>query len=190
MSGLSKPGAASQAFDEQALDEIGDLRRLSLRLSRNRVEADDLVQDTYLHALRARDLYTPGTNLKAWLRTILRNLASNRRRDRFRARVSVDEARVARAGEVQAVPAPSPEQALLEQAIEPRLQRALESMPKALRDAVWLRDVDELPYAEIAARLRIPIGTVMSRISRGRRLLHDRLIAAAPDHPPTERISR
>jgi RNA polymerase sigma-70 factor (ECF subfamily) len=62
----------------------------------------------------------------------------------------------------------------------PGLQAALESLPKALRDAVWLRDVDELSYAEIAARLRIPIGTVMSRISRGRRLLHDRLVANAP----------
>ena len=67
-------------------------------------------------------------------------------------------------------------QALLSQAIAPQLQHALESMPKELRDAVWLRDVEEHSYAEIAQRLRIPAGTVMSRISRGRRLLHDRLL--------------
>jgi RNA polymerase sigma-70 factor (ECF subfamily) len=72
----------------------------------------------------------------------------------------------------------SPEEALLSRTMAPQLQQALESLPKALRDAVWLRDVEERSYAEIALHLRIPIGTVMSRISRGRRLLHDRLAAA------------
>jgi RNA polymerase sigma-70 factor (ECF subfamily) len=75
---------------------------------------------------------------------------------------------------------------LLARTLAPGLQGALESLPKSLRDAVWLRDVDELSYAEIAKRLRIPIGTVMSRISRGRRLLHDRLVANAPERPPQE----
>jgi RNA polymerase sigma-70 factor (ECF subfamily) len=178
VSGLPKPRKTrSPAFEAEALDQFAALRRLSLRLARGRTDADDLVQDAYLHALRAADRYMPGTNLRAWLRTILRNVASNRRRDQHRARVRVDEVEVERAAARRASREASPEQALLSQVIAPRLQHALESMPKTLRDAVWLRDVEEHTYAEMAERLRIPIGTVMSRISRGRRLLHDRLLA-------------
>lgn len=160
------------AFEAEALDLIGDLRKLSLRLTRNRADADDLVQDVYLRAFRASESFTPGTNVKAWLQTILRNVARNRLRDQYRARVrdSIWTAEVRVPGDVSA------EQKLLSQVVAPQLQHALESMPKDLRDAVWLRDVEELSYAEMAQRLRIPAGTVMSRISRGRRLLHDRLL--------------
>jgi RNA polymerase sigma-70 factor (ECF subfamily) len=165
------------AFDEEALDHFGALRTLSLRLTRNRTEADDLVQDAYLHAFRASDRFTPGTNLRAWLRTILTNLASNRSRDRVRSRVQTNEEEIARAAESGISEEASPEQRLLREVVAPHLQAALESMPKALRDAVWLRDVEELSYSDMARRLRVPNGTVMSRISRGRRLLHERLLA-------------
>jgi RNA polymerase sigma-70 factor, ECF subfamily len=164
------------ALETEALGHFGDLRKLSLRLTRNRADADDLVQDAYLRAFRAFERFTPGTNLKAWLQTILRNAACNRWRDQNRARVRVDETEAGRTAETRASGDASPEQALLSQVIAPRLQHALESMPKELRDAVWLRDVEELSYAEITQQLRIPAGTVMSRISRGRRLLHDRLL--------------
>jgi len=175
VTGLPKPRNDDRpAFEAEALGHFGGLRRLSLRLTRNRADADDLVQDAYLRAFRASDRFTPGTNLKAWLQTILRNAASNRRRDQYRAQVQLDE--VARTAKTRASGDASPEQALLGQVIAPRLRNALESMPKDLRDAVWLRDVEELSYAELAQRLRIPAGTVMSRISRGRRLLHDRLL--------------
>jgi RNA polymerase sigma-70 factor (ECF subfamily) len=167
----------ASAVDADVLDHLGTLRKLSLHLARNRTDADDLVQETYLHALRASSRFQPGTNLRAWLRTILKNLASNRRRDDYRSPVRIDEAAVSQAANIHASKEASPEQTLLSRVVAPRLQRALESMPKTLRDAVWLRDVEELSYAEIASRLRIPIGTVMSRISRGRRLLHDRLLA-------------
>jgi RNA polymerase sigma-70 factor (ECF subfamily) len=165
------------AFDDEVLDHFGALRMLSRRLAQNPTEADDLVQDAYLNAFRASDRFTPGTNLKAWLRTILTNLARNRRRDRVRSRVQTNEEEVARAAESGVSQEASPEQRLLRGVVAPRLQTALESMPKALRDAVWLRDVEELSYADMARRLRVPIGTVMSRISRGRRLLHERLLA-------------
>jgi RNA polymerase sigma-70 factor (ECF subfamily) len=167
----------SPAFDVEAMDHLVTLKTLSRRLVQNQSEAEDLVQDTYLHALRASHRFTPGTNLRAWLRTILTNLASNRRRNDGRSRVKSNEAEVGRASDVRGSQQPSPEQLLLNQVIGPRLQHALESMPKTLRDAVWLRDVEELSYAEIAERLRVPLGTVMSRISRGRRLLHERLLA-------------
>ncbi len=169
-------GDRSPEFDDEALDHLGALRTLARRLVSNRTEADDLVQDAYLHALRASDRFTPGTNLKAWLRTILTNLVKNHRRDRGRSRVQINEEEVARAARSDASDRISPEQLLLNDALDPRLRTALESMPKALRDSVWLRDVDELSYAAIAQRLRVPIGTVMSRISRGRRLLHERLL--------------
>ncbi len=157
----------------EALDHLDQMRKVSLRLTRNREDAEDLVQAAFVRALRAAERFTPGTNVKAWLLTILRNLARNHRRDkvRRRAHLEVDYSNL----EI-AAPEASPEQVLLSRTIAPQLQTALESLPKALRDAVWLRDVSELSYAEIAERLRIPIGTVMSRISRGRRLLHDRLV--------------
>jgi RNA polymerase sigma-70 factor (ECF subfamily) len=166
----------SQGFDSEALDHLGVLRALSRRLVRNRTEADDLVQDAYLHAFRASDRFTPGTNLRAWLRTILTNLVKNHRRDRSRARVYTNEEEIRRAAQSRVSEQASPEELLLNDAIGPRLRTALESLPKALRDAVWLRDVEELSYADMARRLRVPLGTVMSRISRGRRLLHERLL--------------
>jgi RNA polymerase sigma-70 factor (ECF subfamily) len=167
----------SPAFDDEALDHLGTLETLSRRVAQNRTEADDLVQDAYLHAFQASDRFTPGTNLRAWLRTILTNLAKNRRRDRGRSRVETNEKALAWAADSRVSEQASPEQLLLSEVVGPRLQTALESMPKALRDAVWLRDVEELSYADIARQLRVPLGTVMSRISRGRRLLHERLLA-------------
>jgi RNA polymerase sigma-70 factor (ECF subfamily) len=167
----------SAAFDDEALDHLGALQMLSRRLARNRTEADDLVQDAYLHAFKASDRFTPGTNLKAWLRTILTNLAKNRRRDHSRSLIESSEQALAAAIDSCASEHASPEQLLLSEVVGPRLQTVLESMPKALRDAVWLRDVEELSYADIARQLRVPVGTVMSRISRGRRLLHERLVA-------------
>ena len=175
---FSNPSGRSPGFDAEALDHYGALRRLSRCLTRNATEADDLVQDTYVRAFLAADSYRPGTNLRAWLGTILRNIARNVRRDEGRARARRNEWNVLQAAEPHVSLEGSPEQALLSLAMAPQLKAALESMPKALRDAVWLRDVEGLSYQDMAAQLRIPLGTVMSRISRGRRLLHDRLLAA------------
>jgi len=162
-----------------AVAHLADLRRTSRALTTNRADADDLVQDVYVRALRAASRFQPGTNLKAWLMTILRNLASNHRRDSRRLSAHVNAG--CDPGEAATpAPEPSPEEVMIGRAFAPQLQAALESLPKSLRDTVWLRDVDELTYAQIAVRLRIPVGTVMSRISRGRRLLHDRLAAATP----------
>ncbi len=166
--------SAEAAFGAEAATHLPQLRRAGIRLAGNQADADDLVQDAYLRALSAATRFRPGTNLGAWLFTILRNLSRNRQRDARRLRLHLEDG----GGEwIEQHPSrsASPEQLLLQQSVAPALQRALESMPKALRDAVWLRDVEGLTYAEMAARLRIPLGTVMSRISRGRRVLHDRL---------------
>jgi RNA polymerase sigma-70 factor, ECF subfamily len=167
----------SSAFEAEALASLDSLYRAALRLTRRPADAEDLVQDTYLKAFRAADSFEPGTNLRAWLFTILHNTARNRFRDRARDTVAVDSDIVDRAAEL---PPPggvveTPETRLMRETLAPELQAALAALPKAFREAVWLRDVEEFSYAEIAGMLSIPIGTVMSRISRGRRLLFQRL---------------
>jgi RNA polymerase sigma-70 factor, ECF subfamily len=162
------------AFETDALRHLDSLYGTALRLTRNEADAQDLVQDTYVKAFRARRQFKEGTNLKAWLFTILHNTFRNRRRDVGRDPVEIDSDRVDLAA--PADPGESPEEHLLRGALAPELQAALDALPEAFREAVWLRDVEEFPYAEIAEMLGIPLGTVMSRISRGRRLLYDKMV--------------
>jgi RNA polymerase sigma-70 factor (ECF subfamily) len=170
--------AARDAFAREALGYVHGLYGMALRLVRNSADAEDLVQDTYLKALRFADKFAAGSNLKAWLFTILTNTFRNRRRGEGRDPVDVDSELVDTLG--FAAPDESPEQLLLRATLDADLQAALDTLPDAFREAVWLRDVEEFTYAEIAQMLEVPIGTVMSRISRGRRLLHDRLAERAP----------
>ena len=156
------------------MSHLDSLYGTALRLTRNEADAQDLVQDTYVKAFRGRRQFKPGTNLKAWLFTILHNTFRNRRRDSGRDPVDVDSDRVDLAA--PADPADTPEEQLLREALGPDLQAALDALPEAFREAVWLRDVEEFPYNEIAEMLEIPVGTVMSRISRGRRMLYERMI--------------
>jgi RNA polymerase sigma-70 factor (ECF subfamily) len=165
--------ASGEVFATEALTYVDQLYAAALRLTRSPNDAEDLVQDTYLKAFRAAGQFRPGTNLRAWLFTILQNTFRNLRRDRGRDPVDVDSEAVER------VPAgsdlPDPEQRLLDSVIDEDVRQALDALPPAFREAVWMRDVDELSYQDIAAALDVPIGTVMSRISRGRRLLLQQL---------------
>ena len=175
----------SPAFEAEALASLDSLYRAALRLTRAPADAEDLVQDTYLKAFRAADSFEPGTNLRAWLFTILHNTARNRVRDRARDTVSVDSEFVDRAAELppagRSVGAgETPETLLLRETLAPELQAAIDELPDQFRQAVWLRDVEEFSYAEIASMLSIPAGTVMSRISRGRHLLFEKLRALRP----------
>jgi RNA polymerase sigma-70 factor (ECF subfamily) len=164
----------------EALGLLEPLYAVALRLTRNRSDAEDLVQDTYVKALRFAHQYQPGTNLKAWLFTILHNTWRNRVRDSARAPVvDVDSDQLDEAAALDgAAVAETPERILLRATLDADLQAALDEMPEAFRQAVWLRDVEELSYQEIADALGIPIGTVMSRISRGRRQLYQLLVGA------------
>ncbi len=179
-------GVVSPAFEAEALASLNSLYRAALRLTRVPADAEDLVQETYLKAFRAADQFEPGTNLRAWLFTILHNTARNRARDRARDTVSIDSEIVDRAADA---PPPAgrsisagetPESLLLRETLAPDLQAAIDDLPEQFRQAVWLRDVEEFSYAEIASMLSIPAGTVMSRISRGRRLLFEKLKALRP----------
>src|SRR4030081_894628 len=177
--GLQEQAAA---FEAEALGYVDSLYRTAMRLTRHPADAEDLVQETYLKAFRAAHRFEPGTNLRAWLFTILHNAARNRARDRARDAVTIDSETVERAADVApgaGLPAAgdTPESLLLRETLGPDLQAAVDALPDAFRQAVWLRDVEEFSYAEIAEMLSIPVGTWMSRISRGREALFERLQA-------------
>lgn len=174
-------GPGEDPFVTEAMSLLDPLYGTAVRLTRDADRAQDLVQDTYLKAFRARARFRAGTNLKAWLFTILHNTWRNRQRDFARARVEFDSEAVEQAadeGGGGASTSETPEALLLKAAGVAELREALDQLPDAFRSAVWLRDVEDLSYQEIAEALAIPIGTVMSRISRGRRMLHAHLLAA------------
>jgi RNA polymerase sigma-70 factor, ECF subfamily len=188
----SAPGD-DEGFAGAALEHLNSLYGTALRLTRDADAAQDLVQDTFLKAFRGASRFAPGTNLKAWLYTILHNTWRNRRRDRARSRLDFDSDAVDLAAEGAGTAPPlaaSPEEALLEGVMDEELRDALEGLPEMFREAVWMRDVEELSYQEIAAALDVPIGTVMSRISRGRKQLFTRLTAARVSAGATQPIRR
>jgi RNA polymerase sigma-70 factor (ECF subfamily) len=176
-SGRTLPvGNDDAEFARAALSHIDSLYGTALRLTRRAADAEDLVQDTYLKAFRSSHQFEPGSNLKAWLFTILHNTFRNIRRHDGRSPVDVDSDAVERAAN-DGPADQSPEQILTRRTLDVDLQAALDALPDAFRQAVWLRDVEELSYAEMAKVLDVPIGTVMSRISRGRRALSEGLQA-------------
>jgi RNA polymerase sigma-70 factor (ECF subfamily) len=174
----ASPGAGEssedRAFIDEALSYLDPLYGTALRLTRRPQDAEDLVQDTYLKAFRASTQFERGTNLKAWLFTILHNTFRNMRRHDVRNPVDVNSETVEQAAD-QRGDEQTPEQLLSRATLDRDLQEALDGLPDAFRQAVWLRDVEEFSYAEIARIVDVPIGTVMSRISRGRRMLFERL---------------
>jgi RNA polymerase sigma-70 factor (ECF subfamily) len=159
------------AFELEVLPHAARLFRLAMWLERNRADAEDVVQETMMQALRSFGRYQPGTNCRAWLITILQRVVSNRRRAKGRSiLVSDPDDRLAHA--VPFVP-PVP-QVLTDEAVLATLRR----LPAAFQDVIILCDVEELSYKEAAEALAIPIGTVMSRLHRGRAQLRSELAAA------------
>jgi RNA polymerase sigma-70 factor (ECF subfamily) len=172
-----RPSGGPDTFSDEVLQHLEPLYGTALRLTRNQADAEDLVQDTVVKALRFENRFERGTNLRAWLYTILHNTWRNRVRDAARQAVDVDSPKIEELAAQQDGPVEpeTPERVLLREALGQEVQAALDGLPTAFRQAVWLRDVEEFSYAEIAKMLDIPIGTVMSRISRGRRLLFEEL---------------
>ncbi len=167
-----------ESFSAETLEFLDALYGAALRLTRNADRAQDLVQDTYLKAIRARRQFAAGTNLKAWLYTILHNTWRNRQRDGARSRIEFDSDAVERSADSGSERrlVETPESLLLRDSLNADLQAALDGLGEMFREVVWLRDVDELSYQEIADVLHIPIGTVMSRLSRGRKQLYQALV--------------
>lgn len=173
--GTSRAAAATRAarqpsdharFEAEALPHVRALYGTACRLTGSSADAEDLVQDTLLRALRSFDHYELGTNARAWLYTILYRTRTDQLRRRGR--------RLACAPLPEDVRSTAPSQEAVVQG-RSDLARALATLPEAFRKAVVLRDVEELSYDEIARHLGIPIGTVMSRIHRGRALLRQAL---------------
>ena len=175
-------GADAGALASEALTHIDSLYGAAMRLTRNPADAEDLVQEAYVKAFRFVDQFKPGTNLKAWLHTILRNTFLNLRRRATRDPVDVDSELVERAP-ARPTDGPTPEDILMRRTLGTDLQAAVDALPEAFREAVWLRDVEEFSYKEIGDILNVAAGTVMSRISRGRRLLYRRLMEEGRDVP-------
>ena len=159
------------------------LYHVALRLTRNRAEAEDVVQEAFLRAFRSFDRFNPGTNCRAWLFTILRNVFLNRVRSRGR---EVSEAEVGGLDRVEMTTDTqverNPEEQFLQTMLHGDVDRALTTLPLAFREAVLLVDIEGLTYREVADVLGCPIGTVMSRLSRGRALLRRALGRFAREH--------
>ncbi|HMK10262.1 MAG TPA: sigma-70 family RNA polymerase sigma factor [Acidimicrobiales bacterium] len=178
---------ADQArFAEEAMEFMPSLYSGALRMTRNPADAEDLVQETYLKAYRAFGSYEEGTNLKAWLFRILTNTFINSYRAKQRRPGETDLEDVEdlymyhRLGGLEAAMAGrSAEDELLERFTDDEVKQALEDLPEQFRVAVLLADVEGFSYKEIAEILDIPIGTVMSRLHRGRKGLERRLFGFA-----------
>ena len=163
------------SFAAEAMLYVDSLYGAAMRLARNPADAEDLTQETYLKAFRFAGQFEADTNLKAWLHTILHNTFLNMRRHARRDPVSVDSEAVDSSA-AQGGQSETPEQILIRDTLDTDLQEAINRLPEVFRQAVWLRDVEEFSYKEIAEVLAIAPGTVMSRISRGRRMLYERLV--------------
>jgi RNA polymerase sigma-70 factor (ECF subfamily) len=171
-------------FETVALVHLDALFRSALRLTQNRAEAEDIVQDTWLCAFRSFHRFDPGTNCRAWLFTILRNAFLTRRRRVNQEAVgesAVSEDAWQSATDPDA-PIRHPEDALLRSVVHGDVDRALRELPLAHREIVILADLEGLTYREIAQVVGCPIGTVMSRFSRGRAQLRGRLGRLAREH--------
>ncbi len=160
-------------FERLALPLAGALYRTARRLSRRPEDAADLLQETFLRAYRTFDNFQDGTNAKAWLFTILYSIVANRWRREKRApeEQSIDDVE-ARFGHMLAIDGASVERDLLARLdASPEVDAALQQLPDAYRAAILLVDVEELTYEEAASALECPVGTVRSRLARGRKLL-------------------
>lgn len=173
-------------FERVALPHLQALFNLGLKLTHDSREAEDLVQETYLRAYRFFDSYEPGTQIKAWLFRILRNTFINRYRAAKARPEEVDFDRieavydqVVGATFLRDHRAPSPEAIVMSGVLDAEIQRALARLPEEYRTVVVMALIEEMTYKEIAAALSIPLGTVMSRLHRGRRLLQGALLEFA-----------
>jgi RNA polymerase sigma-70 factor (ECF subfamily) len=178
---------ADQAdFERDAMQFAGQLYSAALRMTRNPADAEDVVQETYLKAYRAYGTFKAGTNLKAWLYRILTNTYINRYRKKQRRPSEVELGELQdlylyrRLGE-QSGASQSAEEEVLDSFVDADVKQALESLPEKFRMPVLLADVEGFSYKEIAEIIDVPIGTVMSRLHRGRKALQKKLWSVAEE---------
>jgi RNA polymerase sigma-70 factor (ECF subfamily) len=177
--GLGGNARAREGFEAELLCQRDALLRLAIRLTGEPADAEDLVSDTVLRALNRWHQYRPGTNLRAWLFTILYRLFVSQRRRPHGREVPLIE------GEDDAAPyrpvGMDPEQCLYKSLLDEEIARCVQNLPAPYRRAVVLRDIDDLSYTQIAQVMGIATGTVKSRVFRARRMLRTKLGGHAAD---------
>ena len=165
-------------FEREALSHLDALYAFALKLARSRDDAEDLVSDTLLRAFERWRQYRLGTNIRAWLFTILYRVFISRRRRIDAREVPVGDDRDGRSV-LDTIGDGDPERGFYDSFVDEGIQQAIDALPEEYRSAVVLSDVHEMPYAEIAAVLGVPEGTVKSRLFRGRRILQKKLAGYA-----------
>ena len=170
----------TEEFESAALPHLDDLFRTAARVIGNRSEAEDLVQEAYLQAWKSFHRFEPGTNCRAWLFKILFHVIHHHRRKWYGSKVTV-------AADVTIQDTVAYEAPIAQDIKDEDVLAAFDRIPLQYREVVILADVQEFAYKEIAATLNIPVGTVMSRLSRGRKLLRTELQGFATDYGLTQR---
>lgn len=180
----------AESFESEALPHLDAVYRFALRLTGSAADAEDLTQETFLRAFRAWDRFTPGTRAKSWLFTICRNTFLRQRKRESHHREILERHTPAPTGsavvDTSAVPflgdpVLDPEGDFFRSFLDRTVLDAIDSLPAEFREVVTLADLEGLAYAEIAEVLELPVGTVKSRLFRGRRLLQERLRDYAAD---------
>lgn len=171
-----------ESFEREVMPHLDSIYSMALRLARNREDASDLVQDTILRAYRFFHQYTPGTNSRAWVLTILFNNFRNGYRKSGREQVSQTEDEFTERLEAESLAADQsrsdPESLAFANVMAPEVTAALDAIPEDFRVALLLVDVEELSYREVSDVLEVPVGTIKSRVSRGRSLLREALLSS------------
>lgn len=158
---------------DEAVQHYDDLKRIAYSRCDSKEEAEDVLQQTYCKALENWDTYENGTNCKAWLRTILRNTHINkiRKTEKVHLQDDPDHGKYSKAHFLSAEELPSEQF----DGIDPKIEKALQALPKKYRSVLLLRGLHDLKYKEISYVLSVPVGTVMSRLYRARRIIRDQI---------------
>jgi RNA polymerase sigma-70 factor (ECF subfamily) len=189
-------------FEDATMPYLDALYNTAYRMTRNSEDAEDLIQETYLKAYKYYDKFQEGTNLKAWLFKIMKNTFINAYRKRQQVPPETDFGEIEGSFEslvseevIRSIK--DPEEELVAGVLDEDIQSALEELPEDFRMVVLLADLEGFSYKEIAGILDVPVGTVMSRLYRGRRLLEAAMLDYARDHgylrdgePPAKMRSR
>lgn len=177
MSGERKAGGAKRdAVANEAMIHLDHLYRVAFHLAKDPVDAEDLVQETFVRALAAHEQFDPGTNMKAWLTKILHNFFFDHYRQNKRW-VSAEDGTPPEPEHWQRLPDlnPGPESHVLRKELDDQITQVLRKIPEEFRAPIVLVDMGDFSYDEVAAILSCPIGTIRSRLSRGRKLMQQYL---------------
>jgi RNA polymerase sigma-70 factor (ECF subfamily) len=184
---VPEPDEHREAFEHEAMPHLDAVYRVALRLSGDPAQAEDLTQETMLKAFRSWHQYQKGTNARAWLLTIVRHTFINEYRRNKNRPQTVDVTEVERYTVFHEVQDSDPEGSFFDQIVDDEVHRAIDELPDEFRETLVLSDVEDLSYAEVAEVTGVPVGTVKSRLYRGRQILQKKLYEYAVEMGYTKR---